>query len=145
MPRTLPRWMHLNHGRYYLVRKNKWTPLSRNLHDALVEYARLTTGPDAGALGELVARALADMKKTVAASTFKNYMTCSPLRRHQRDGPLRRAGEDARPCADRHDARPGRRHRARQGAAPLGKRWCNHAYILFTIRTVWLLPTKEAL
>ena len=31
MPRTLPRWMHLNHGRYYLVRKNKWTPLSRNL------------------------------------------------------------------------------------------------------------------
>lgn len=77
MPRTLPRWMHLNHGRYYLVRKNKWTPLSRNLHDALVEYARLTAGPDAGALGELVARALTDMKKTVAASTFKNYMTCS--------------------------------------------------------------------
>ncbi|CAB1369328.1 tyrosine-type recombinase/integrase [Denitratisoma oestradiolicum] len=69
--------MHAKHGAYYLVRSNKWTFLSRNLHDALVEYARLTAGPDKGALGELVSRALADMKLTVAPSTFKNYSTCS--------------------------------------------------------------------
>lgn len=77
MARTLPRWMHAKHGAYYLVRSNKWTFLSRNLHDALVEYARLTAGPDKGALGELVSRALSDMKLTVAPSTFKNYSTCS--------------------------------------------------------------------
>lgn len=77
MPRTLPRWLHIKHGRYYFVRNNKWQPLSRDLHDALVEYARLITAPDRGELPDLVARALADMKKTVAASTFKNYSTCS--------------------------------------------------------------------
>lgn len=77
MARVLPRWMHEKHGAFYLVRNNKWTRLSGNLHDALVEYARLTAGPDQGALGELVTRALADMKLTVAASTLKNYNTCS--------------------------------------------------------------------
>ncbi len=77
MARTLPRWMHEKHGAYYLVRNNKWTRLAGNLHDALVEYARLTAGPDKGALGELVTRTLADMKITVAPSTFKNYTSCS--------------------------------------------------------------------
>lgn len=77
MARPYPRWMHPKHGAYYLVRNNKWTFLARNLHDALVEYARLTAGPDKGALGELVSKVLADMKLTVAASTFKNYTTCA--------------------------------------------------------------------
>lgn len=69
--------MHEKHGAYYLVRNNKWHRLAGNLHDALVEYARLTAGPDKGALGELVAKTLADMKLTVASSTFKNYTSCS--------------------------------------------------------------------
>lgn len=77
MARSLPRWMHEKHGAFYLVRSNKWHRLSRNLHDALVEYARLTAGPEQGALGELVTKTLADMKLTVAASTLKNYTTCS--------------------------------------------------------------------
>lgn len=77
MARTLPRWMHLKHGRYYLVRGNKWTPLARDLHDALVEYARLVAGPNGGALADLVRRALADMKLTVAPSTFKHYTICA--------------------------------------------------------------------
>ena len=65
--------MHLKHGRYYLVRRNKWEPLSRDLRDALVEYARLTSGPEAGALGELMRRTLADLKLEVAESTINNY------------------------------------------------------------------------
>jgi integrase len=69
--------MHQKHGAYYLVRKNKWHRLAGNLHDALVEYARLTAGPDNGALGELVSKTLADMKLTVAAGTLKNYTSCS--------------------------------------------------------------------
>lgn len=78
MPRRdLPRWMHLKHGRYYLVRNNKWRPLSRDYHDALVEYARLTAGGDGRVLQDLVDRALADMEKEVAASTLKNYRTCA--------------------------------------------------------------------
>lgn len=77
MARSLPRWMHQKHGAYYLVRNNKWHRLAGNLHDALVEYARLTAGPDKGALGELITKVLADMKLTVAASTYKNYSVCA--------------------------------------------------------------------
>lgn len=69
------RWLHFKHGRYYLVRENKWHPLARKLQDALVEYARLTAGPDAGALADLVERTLLDMKLTVAPSTLKNYQS----------------------------------------------------------------------
>lgn len=77
MARTLPRWMHQKHGAYYLVRKNKWHRLAGNLHDALVEYARLTAGPETGALAKLVVDVLDDLKTTVAPSTYKNYVTCS--------------------------------------------------------------------
>jgi integrase len=69
--------MHQKHGAYYLVRNNTWLHLGRNLHDALIEYARLTAGPEEGALGELVSKTLADMKPIVAESTFKMYMACS--------------------------------------------------------------------
>ncbi|MEN3113105.1 tyrosine-type recombinase/integrase [Uliginosibacterium paludis] len=75
--RTLPRWMHLKHGRYYIVRENKWTPLARDLHDALVEYAQLTATTNRGEMAELVNRALEDMRLTVADSTYKNYSVCA--------------------------------------------------------------------
>ena len=75
--RSLPKWMHEKHGAYYLVRQNKWTRLAGNLHDALVEYARLTAGPDSAALGKLVTDVLADLKLTVAESTYGNYVLCS--------------------------------------------------------------------
>lgn len=77
MARTLPRWMHLKHGRYYFVRDNKWHPLSRDLHDSLVEYARIVSAGEKGKIDDLIDRALADMQKTVAASTFKNYSACA--------------------------------------------------------------------
>lgn len=69
--------MHEKHNAYYLVRNNKWHRLAGNLHDALIEYARLTSGPDGAALGKLVADVLDDLKLTVADSTFKNYLSCS--------------------------------------------------------------------
>jgi hypothetical protein len=34
--------MHLKHGAYYLVRKNKWIPLGRKLDEALRRYDLLT-------------------------------------------------------------------------------------------------------
>jgi integrase len=69
--------MHYKHGAYYLVRHNKWLRLAKNQHDALVEYARLTSGPEGGAFGELVSRGLADMKLTVAESTYRVYSSCA--------------------------------------------------------------------
>lgn len=72
--RTLPRWMHEKHGAYYLVRSNKWHRLGKVLHDALVEYARLTAGPNKAELSKLVTDTLADLKADgLAESTLKNY------------------------------------------------------------------------
>ncbi len=71
MARSLPRWMHEKHGAYYLVRRNKWHRLAGNLHDALVEYARLTSGSAQGALGELVGRSRY-AEKTL--STFARFI-----------------------------------------------------------------------
>jgi len=75
--RDLPRWMHLKHGRYYFVRENKWHPLSRDLHDALIEYARIISASEKGKIDSLIDRALADMKLTVAAKTYQNYASCA--------------------------------------------------------------------
>jgi integrase len=69
--------MHKKHGAYYLVRDNKWTHLGRSLGDALTEYARLTTGPEKGAFPDLVSRSLADLKITIAESTYNNYFRCA--------------------------------------------------------------------
>jgi integrase len=69
--------MHFKHGRYYLVRANKWHPLSRDLRDALIAYADLVAPRPSSGIDALVERALDDMKKTVAPSTFKNYTTCA--------------------------------------------------------------------
>jgi integrase len=69
--------MHQKHGAYYLVRGNKWHWLARNLHDALVEYARLTGGPSDGAFGELVSRVLDDLKLTVSDGTMQVYASCA--------------------------------------------------------------------
>lgn len=70
----LPKCMYLKHGAYYLVRRNQWVRLSANYHDALVEYARLTAGPDKAALSQLVTRTLADLKaEGLSESTLKNY------------------------------------------------------------------------
>lgn len=77
MARDLPKWMHQKHGAYYIVREGKWHHIGRNLHDALVEYARLTSGPDQAALGKLVADVLDDLRLTVADNTYKNYVNAS--------------------------------------------------------------------
>lgn len=74
--RILPRWMHEKHGAFYIVRKNKWIFLSRNKHDALVEYARVTEKKSTGEMERLVDRVLEDMKKDVAASTYEHYSGC---------------------------------------------------------------------
>ena len=69
--------MHKKHGAYYFVRRNKWTNLGRNFHDALIEYARLSSQYDKAALPDLISRSLADMKLTVVAGTYRNYRSCA--------------------------------------------------------------------
>lgn len=77
MPRELPRWMHVKHGAFYFVKGNKWRFLSRDKREALRLYADLATAAEGAGMAGLIDRALADMKKTVAASTYKHYFICA--------------------------------------------------------------------
>lgn len=49
----LPVRMHLKNGRYYYVHRNRWVSLSRDYHDALVEYARLMRPATGGKVGRI--------------------------------------------------------------------------------------------
>jgi hypothetical protein len=86
--RGLPRHLHLKSGTYYYVRfnpktgKTKWTKLSRNLNDALVQYAALENAPAhdtysfaAAALLPMTGKEIEDRKKTLLHSTRVNART----------------------------------------------------------------------
>lgn len=79
--RKLPARMHLKHGRYYYVHQNKWTALSRDYHDALVEYARIIK-PNKGGMEELIDRFMLDAKPTVKPNTFKTYTAAAEKLKH---------------------------------------------------------------
>jgi integrase len=68
--------MYFKHGAYYLVRQNKWIRLNKNLREALIEYASLTTISEGGELQKLISDALADMGLSIAPGTYKNYSAC---------------------------------------------------------------------
>lgn len=65
--------MHAKHGAFYLVRANRWTLLSRDYHDALVEYARLTAAKRTGELETLIDDVLDYLRPTHAKTTMENY------------------------------------------------------------------------
>lgn len=69
MPK-LPAKMHLKHGAYYFVSRNKWTNLGRDYAEALRRYADLISRKD-GSVPALIDRWLAG--KVVAESTRINY------------------------------------------------------------------------
>ncbi len=84
--------MHENHGAYYRVKDNKWTPLGRVYAEALKAYADLET-KKTGKIPDLIDRWLS--VKQIADSTRKNYTAIAAR--------LRKAfeqfnPEDVRPC-----------------------------------------------
>lgn len=70
--RKLPPRLHLKNGRYYYVHRNTWTALSRDYHDALVEYARLIR-PASSGMQELLDSFIAHIRPTVAKGTLHTY------------------------------------------------------------------------
>lgn len=65
--------MYLKHGRYWLVKKGKWTDLGIDLPSALAEYGRLLSGPQSG-MADLIDKVLSDMKhRGLAKSTMEQY------------------------------------------------------------------------
>lgn len=76
MPRTLPARLHFKHGRYYYVHRNKWTPLSKDFHVALTEYAKLMA-PLQGGMVDLISKWLTVIQPSVATSTYKTYVVAA--------------------------------------------------------------------
>lgn len=74
--RHLPRCVYFKHGRYWLVKKGKWTDLGVGLAPALAEYARRIERPGSG-LDALIIRALDAMEsrtaKPLSANTIAQY------------------------------------------------------------------------
>jgi hypothetical protein len=68
---TLPKCMHLKHGAYYLVRRNKWTPLGKDRDAALRLYESLT-GQAGKGLCKLIDEAIASWPD-LKPSTRKQY------------------------------------------------------------------------
>lgn len=68
--RDLPKRMHLKHGGYYYVHRNKWTFLARDYGDALRIYAGIIA-PKRGGFVALLDRYMAGL--TLAPKTLKTY------------------------------------------------------------------------
>lgn len=68
----LPAGMYYHHGAFYLVRRNKWIALGKELAPALQEYARhLEIGK--GGMRAAIARAVQDIRTRGSANTIKQY------------------------------------------------------------------------
>jgi len=72
--RHLPACMYLRHGRYWLVKRGRWTSLGTDYAEALAEYARRTrpAEPEAGMPG-LIEATLARLAARVKPSTLAQY------------------------------------------------------------------------
>lgn len=70
--RHLPAKMHLKHGAYYYIDRNKWHPLGKDLPQAMAEYTRRITGR-IGTMPALIDKVLAHISPTLAANTVKQY------------------------------------------------------------------------
>jgi integrase len=91
-PRDLPPCVHLKHGAYYLVKRNKWTPLGKDREAALRLYASLTA-PSAGGMSALIDEAIT-ARTGLRLSTRKQYITAA--------GHLKHALQDFQP----HEVQP---------------------------------------
>lgn len=62
----LPACVYLKHGAYWYVKRSKWHPLGKTLHEALAEYARIVA-PATGGCDELFDRTLERYREKVKA------------------------------------------------------------------------------
>lgn len=72
MTANLPPRMHLKHGAYYYVERNKWRRLGKDLAASLREYARIISS-GSGGLDDLLDGTLQIAAETVKPATLKQY------------------------------------------------------------------------
>lgn len=65
--------VYYKHGRYWLVKRNKWIAIGKTLDEALAEYARIGASSKTGGMGLLVDDALPGILRGKADSTTEQY------------------------------------------------------------------------
>jgi integrase len=70
--RHLPPCVYLRHGSYYYVRRGRWLPLGKELREALIQYARLSTEQESG-MARLIEDAYPVIVRDLAESTKRQY------------------------------------------------------------------------
>lgn len=71
--RHLPRCVYHRHGAYWLVKNGKWTRLGKTLPRELERRVNLTRS----AIGDLIDDAMASIRPSISAGTWKNYLTAA--------------------------------------------------------------------
>jgi integrase len=79
--RHLPPCVYVRRGAYYYVQKGRWHPLGRDLHAALIEYARLASRRPDG-MEALIDRAAPEILRGKSAATVKQYTAALSRLRH---------------------------------------------------------------
>lgn len=69
---TLPKYVQLRHGGYYLTKGGKWVLLGHDLTNALLRYGELVR-PTADGIAGLIDAALADRASRIAKNTIAQY------------------------------------------------------------------------
>lgn len=71
--RHLPACMYQRGPSYYLVKRNNWTNLGSDYVQALLEYARLTSGKQATGMAALIDKVLDYVEPKKSVNTMKQY------------------------------------------------------------------------
>ncbi|MCP4285369.1 MAG: hypothetical protein GY792_13090 [Gammaproteobacteria bacterium] len=72
----LPPCVYHQHGAYYLVKRNKWTRLGKEFHEALAAYGRIMTSGSGGGMTALLEETLRRAEQRVKPSTYAKYRSC---------------------------------------------------------------------
>ena len=73
----LPPCVYQRHGAYYLVKRNKWTRLGADLHEALIAYAGTVTVAGSGGMVKLIDKVYTAHSPKLSANTRKVYKQCA--------------------------------------------------------------------
>ncbi len=76
--RHLPACVYQKHGAYWYVKKNKWTKLGVDLHEALIAYARIVAPAD-GFMPDLIDKAMPAIIDGKSPSTQQQYTYVASL------------------------------------------------------------------
>lgn len=71
--------VYLKHGRYWLVKRNKWTDIGTTLEGALLEYSRRLQAGSDGGMSKLIDDAMPSVLRGKAKATVQQYEAAAKM------------------------------------------------------------------